>query len=912
MKETLLKRQVAILKTVPSPTEEQCGEQLQSILTTLVQVRNLEDHTSQIVEVFAKLQTLQDDLTDMTRKYHELTREVAELRQAQVANPLPLPLGSEAAIETTSASLTVSSSLNVLATPSGPATSANSAVAVTSSEAENSATGAAPRLEPAGAGPSNAGPYVDRKAVQIPSKYDSKEDIESWISSTTAYFEILGTQPENQSVIMGMNVEPAVGGFLEVQPTRAGIPKIQLTRWLKATPVASLEKLLISQYLDPHAASRAIIQLDKIKRSKWAGSMKNLQTYLSKMFATPGLELTAQSCLDVVKGAVPTNFTNRVGRDFIGYTDWFTLMKDIVSLEDVNLVTTAGSKKPMGDKRFKGSNRLAVHDLLEAEEDADADDPTLGDDQEQDSDTACGCKVFSKIDLKSGYHQIEVDPANQQKTAFKTRDGLYEFTVMPFGLTNAPTTFQSLMDKVLREQIGRFVVVDLDDILILSKPMKEHLKHLEEVLTILKKTQLHLNLEKSEFGKDSVIYLGHRLSAAGLKPEATKVEVVRNWPQPVNICELRSFLGLASYYRKFVPRFSIVARPLSRLTSKNVPYSWDTTCTNVFQALKDALKGGKLRMSIDYRDLNRITRKNAYPLPRIDDLLDAAGGCKVFSKIDLKSGYHQIEVDPANQQKTAFKTRDGLYEFTVMPFGLTNAPTTFQSLMDKVLREQIGRFVVVDLDDILILSKPMKEHLKHLEEVLTILKKTQLHLNLEKSEFGKDSVIYLGHRLSAAGLKPEATKVEVVRNWPQPVNICELRSFLGLASYYRKFVPRFSIVARPLSRLTSKNVPYSWDTTCTNVFQALKDALVSYPVLRIADPKQTFVVTTDASQYGIDAVLEQDDDDGLRPLEYYSKRMPSVNVTDSARARSLVYLLLFQLHPVFGLAPFFQTPPLVP
>ncbi|GBG58981.1 hypothetical protein CBR_g24330 [Chara braunii] len=301
-------------------------------------------------------------------------------------------------------------------------------------------------------------------------------------------------------------------------------------------------------------------------------------------------------------------------------------------------------------------------------------------------------------------------------------------------------------------------------------------------------------------------------------------------------------------------------------------------------------KGGKLRMCINYRGLNRIIRKNAYPLPRIDDLLDAASGCKVFSKIDLKSGYHQIEVDPVDQHKTAFKTHDGLYEFTVMPFGLTNARATFQSLMDKVLREQIGRFVVVYLDDILIFSKSMEEHLKHLEEVLAILKKTQLHLNLEKSEFGKDSVIYLGHRLSAAGLEPEATKIEVIRDWPQPPNIRELRSFLGLASYYWKFVPRFSIIARPLSRLTSKNVPYSWDAACTEAFQALKEALVSYPVLRIADPKLTFVVTTDASQYGIGAVLQKDDGNGLRPLEYYSKRMPNVKVATSTYMRELYAL----------------------
>ncbi|GBG74144.1 hypothetical protein CBR_g17857 [Chara braunii] len=248
-KEALLRRQVALLETVPSLTEEQCGEQLQPILTAFVQIKNLEDHTTQIVEVFAKLQTIQDDLTEMTLKYHELTKEVADLRQAQVANPLPLPPGTEAAIETTSTPLTVSSStssLSVMATPSRPAAGADSTVVVTSNEAGTSAIAAAPRPEPAAAGPSHASPYVDRKAVQIPSKYDGKEDIESWIGSMRAYFEILGTQAETQAVIMGMNVEPVVRGFLEVQATRAGFQKSALAKWLRSTPVASLEELLIS------------------------------------------------------------------------------------------------------------------------------------------------------------------------------------------------------------------------------------------------------------------------------------------------------------------------------------------------------------------------------------------------------------------------------------------------------------------------------------------------------------------------------------------------------------------------------------------------------------------------------------------------------------------------------------------
>ncbi|GBG79224.1 hypothetical protein CBR_g29276 [Chara braunii] len=413
------------------------------------------------------------------------------MHQAQTSSSLPhstfAPLHSSPSSH--------SSSLSLVVNQPGPATGAVPS-------ARSSATSAALGSDPAITGPNYSSPYMDKKAVTIPSRYDGKEDVESWINSMRPYFEVQATQRVNQSLILGTNVEPVVRGFLEVQAMQAGYSKIKLSEWLKVTLVTTLEDILVVQYKDPHAATRVRIQLDELKRSKWQGTMHKLQLHVNKLFAMLGLELTAQSCLDVVKG---------------------------------------------------------------------------------------GCKVFSKIDLKFRYHQIEVGPADQHKNAFKTRDGLYEFTVMPFGLTNAPTTFQSLMDKILREQIGRFVVLYLDDILIFSKSIEEHIKHLEEVFTILKKTQLHLNLEKYEFERDSVIYLGHRLSAAGLEPEATKVEVIRNWPQPANIRELHSFLGLASYYGKFVPRFSIVARPLSRLTSKNVPYTWDATCETAFQALKEAL-----------------------------------------------------------------------------------------------------------------------------------------------------------------------------------------------------------------------------------------------------------------------------------------------------------------------------------
>ncbi|GBG88010.1 hypothetical protein CBR_g46381 [Chara braunii] len=736
----------------------------------------------------------------MTRKYHELTKEVAKVRQAQVANPLPLPPGSEAAIETTSAPLTVSastSSSSVMASPSGPAAGVDSAAVVISSKAGNSATAAAPRSEPTVVGPSYAGPYVDRKAVQMSSKYDG------WIGSMRAYFEILGTQPETQAVIMGMNVEPVVRGFLEVQATRAGFQKAALAKWLRTTPVAFLEDLLISQYQDPHAAARARIQFDKVKCSKWTGSIKSLQTYLSKMFATPGLELTAWSCLDVVKGAVATNFTNRLGRDYIAYTDWLTLMKDIVSLEAVDLISTAGSKKPMGGRRFKGSNRFVVHDLLEAEEEADADDPTLGDDQEKDSDTASNFMSphgIRKVGL--GMKQVAL------QNPCRTQVGNKEVVSSTHAVKGVRTTFDK--GKTVTHALNFFV------------------------------------LDKCPF--DAVLGLGWLQSQCEWtkwKESLFMVKDAQGNELPVLLDEKNespvTFLNVMQFCKKWCKHKEEEQLYVAFVRPTHVPstFAANTTTTSISDPTSSTSTSS-----------TSIALPSAGPNDSTSD--------SVVSIRDLRPDLGDPFADPPPPP--------------VPP------------------DEQIGRFVVVYLDDIMIFSKSMEEHLKHLEEVLAILKKTQLHLNLEKPEFGKDSVIYLGHWLSAAGLEPEATKIEVIRDWPQPANIRKLRSFLGLTSYYRKFVPRFSIIARPLSRLTSKNVPYSWDVACTEAFRALKEALVSYPVLRIADPKPTFVVTTDAIQYGISAVLQQDDGDGLRPLEYYSKRMPNVKVATSTYMRELYAL----------------------
>ncbi|GBG60189.1 hypothetical protein CBR_g3433 [Chara braunii] len=286
-------------------------------------------------------------------------------------------------------------------------------------------------------------------------------------------------------------------------------------------------------------------------------------------------------------------------------------------------------------------------------------------------------------------------------------------------------------------------------------------------------------------------------------------------------------------------------------------------------------KKGDLRMCIDYRGMNAITVKNAEPLPRIDDLLDRVQGCRYFSKIDLKSGYHQIEVHPDDEYKTTFRTRYGHYEFIVMPFGLTNAPVTFQRCMNDLFRPWLDGFVVVYLDDILVFSKPLQEHQGHPRQVLEKLREANFKINAKKCKWVKTQVLYLGHVLDGDGIKPEDSKIAAIRDWPTPRTLTELWSFLGLANYYRKFVRNFSTIAAPLRRLLKKEAIWKWDKDFTSSMKKLKQALIEYLVLKAADPSLPFVVTTDASQYGIGVVLQQDDGHGYRPVEFISARMPS-------------------------------------
>ena len=268
-------------------------------------------------------------------------------------------------------------------------------------------------------------------------------------------------------------------------------------------------------------------------------------------------------------------------------------------------------------------------------------------------------------------------------------------------------------------------------------------------------------------------------------------------------------------------------------------------------------KDGSLRMCIDYRQLNKVTIKNKYPLPRIDDLFDQLQGARCFSKIDLRSGYHQVRVREKDIPKTAFRTRYGHFEFLVMSFGLTNAPAVFMDLMNSLFRPFLDLFVIVFIDDILVYSRSEDEHADHLRAVLQTLRDRKLYAKFSKCEFWLKSVAFLGHIVSDEGIKVDTQKIEAVKSWPRPTTPTEVRSFLGLAGYYRRFVEGFSSLSAPLTKLTQKETKFQWTEACERSFQELKNKLTSAPVLTLPEGLEGYAVYCDASGVGLGCVLMQ-------------------------------------------------------
>ncbi|EXX71174.1 gag-pol fusion protein [Rhizophagus irregularis DAOM 197198w] len=283
-------------------------------------------------------------------------------------------------------------------------------------------------------------------------------------------------------------------------------------------------------------------------------------------------------------------------------------------------------------------------------------------------------------------------------------------------------------------------------------------------------------------------------------------------------------------------------------------------------------KNGKLHFCVDYRELNNVTIKDAYPLPRIDDMLDSFGKAQCFTFLNLASGYRQVEMNPADRPKTAFITQFGTYQFKVMPFGLCNAPATFQRLMDEVLRGYLWKFVMVYLDNVIIYSDTFEQHLEHLRVIFDRLEDAGLKLNPDKCSFVKEELEFLGHIVSNKGIRTDPAKIQKVKDFPVPLNVTQLRGFLGLASYYRRFVPGFSRIATPLNKLLKKGVAYSWGKEQQVAFEQLKQTLIASPILIFPDFEKQFVLLTDASTFGLGAILSQLDEDGNDRVIAYASR----------------------------------------
>ncbi|GBG65882.1 hypothetical protein CBR_g54173 [Chara braunii] len=654
-----------------------------------------------------------------------------------------------------------------------------------------------------------------------------------------------------------------------------------------------------------------------------------------------------------------------------------------------------------------------------------------------------GAKFFSKLDLKSGYHQLEIRKEDRYKTAFKTRYGHFEWLVMPFGLTNAPATFQAAMTTEFRHMLDRFVLIYLDDILVYSWSLDEHVEHLRTVLERLRQAKYKANHDKCEFARQELEYLGHYVTPQGIRPLADKIEALRVWPEPTNTTDVRSFMGLAGYYQRFITGYSRIAAPMTILQSPKVPFVFDDDARRSFQALKMAMLMAPVLSIYDPTLPMRVTTDDSgygigavseqhddddwhpveyfsHKVPPINSLDDERKKELLAFVMALKRWRHfllgrrRFTWVTDNNPLTYYKTQDTECRKEVLAqpddkpkwdkvlgylevlsnawmeerqaswsqdVALSAMLSGFKDFAREIvthiggevrqLRDNVGKFCEGAIEGAKAIAtvegeaRPRKEpvklkfpdayggkeenfdnwetsvnsyiYLQHIlieEQVLVAFqalkdeaasfarslaraagcennlvaysKVTPLpqflkllkerfadptrSINAKKCKWAKTQVLYLGHVLDGDGIKPKDSKIATIRDWPTPRTLTELRSFLGLANYYRKFVRNFSTIAAPLRRLLKKEAIWQWDKDCMSALKKLKCTLIEYLVLKVADPSLPFVVTTDASQYGIGAVLQQDDGHGYRPVEFMSARMPSEKVATLTYERELYAL----------------------
>ncbi|GJV88598.1 putative reverse transcriptase domain-containing protein [Tanacetum coccineum] len=470
-----------------------------------------------------------------------------------------------------------------------------------------------------------------------------------------------------------------------------------------------------------------------------------------------------------------------------------------------------------------------------------------------------GTCCFSKIDLRSGYHQLRVREEDIPKTAFRTRYKHFEFTVMPFGLTNVPTIFMDLMNCFSKPYLDKFVIVFIDDILIYSKSEEEHEVHLKTILDLLQKEKLYAKFSKCEFWLQEVQFLGHVVNHDGIHVDPSKVESVKNWKTPESSTEIRSFLGLAGYYRRFIENFSKIAKPLTLLTQKNKTYVWGDKQDEAFQILKEKLCNAPVLALPDGPDDFVVycdASKQGFGCVLMQRGKVIAYASRQLKKHEKNYTTHDLELGAVvfalkiwrhylygtksviytdhqslqyifDQKDLNMRQRRWIELLSDYECEIKYHPGKANVVADALSRKERLKLVIVFIDDILIYSKSEEEH-----------------------EF-------LGHVVNHNGIHVDPSKVESVKNWKTPESSTEIRSFLGLAGYYRRFIENFSKIAKPLTLLTQKNKTYVWGDKQDEAFQILKKKLCNAPVLALPDGPDDFVVYCDASKQGFGCVLMQ-------------------------------------------------------
>ncbi|GBG85797.1 hypothetical protein CBR_g40606 [Chara braunii] len=656
---------------------------------------------------------------------------------------------------------------------------------------------------------------------------DPKVDAKDWVTAMQAY---LGSFTCPEATKVGTILGRLERSALKWCTSSTTKENVAMDRWAQQLGVAGLLKALQDRFADREQARKAADKIMLLGSHIFEGSLSKLYSMFESLTSTPD-EMSESDQLTHFLRAAPPDYSIALYAQ--GHKDWRSFGKAALDLESRLKVQTPseGRKRPtsQGQRRRKGA-------LLAADAGSDSDAFERG---STPSETA------SRSAVEPAVLALAENLAAMFKGKFSKDSSKGSASQKGKGKGRA-TSPQAQRPNLPRDVHWPVNVMDPSTL-----PWRA------------------LRIQEGQWQRRKDRGRGGRTVRIELLPGAVPFKGRGYRMSPVELDELR--------------------RQLETLTSNG----WIRPSTSEFGApFLFVRKGnGEFRMCVDYRGLNKITRKSTEPLPRIDDLLDMVQGCTIFSKIDLKSGYHQIEMAEGDVHKTAFKTRYATYEYLVMPFGLCNAPGTFQIEMHRILRPYLDRFVVVYLDDILVFSRSVEEHAQHLALVLQALHEAQYKINREKSSFGVTSVTYLGHVISGEGLAPKAPKIAAFQDWPQPTTVRDVRSFLGLASYYRKFVKNFSAIAAPLTDLAKKDTHFLWTSDCQQAFTRLKEALMRAPVLKLPDPTLPFVLTTDASQYGVGAVLQQDGGHGLQPVEYMSKKIKVKKLQDSTYEKELYALV---------------------